>query len=256
MNYFKAISLYLGIAVVSGWVTHQLILTKASDTSDSTPAENSTESAAAKLLEECHAQSMKRTGHDWAKNAAGVGESVPMRRTNPKDFPVSTQARIMTAHGVGAPEILEKLEASNLRAAASDRVRFLRDVFRGAADRNPILAAEIIAALPEAERGKAALEVLDGSQDPREVFAVFHTITHDSKSGPLQNRFNIWIKMSKTALAFYGHDYSDWVMNLPPGVNRDMALSGLASEVEKDDPAQATALRAAKTPSTPAKPSP
>jgi hypothetical protein len=45
----------------------------------------------------------------------------------------------------------------------------------------------------------------------------------------------------------YGDSYAPWIMSLPNGVDRDMALSALAGAIESKDPQWAAELRAAKT---------
>jgi len=152
--------------------------------------------------------------------------------------------------GTGADEVLSAIAASLPELAANSPALMKDRVFQALIQVDPAAALKLYEGLPEKELYRKVQEIGPAGlrrADPELMLKLFEALPHNPEHGPLQERFESWMGVTRNAYTTYGDDYAAWVMQMPEGVNRDMALSALAIQVEPDDPAQAKTLRAAKT---------
>lgn len=87
--------------------------------------------------------------------------------------------------------------------------------------------------------------LLEGEPDTFYQFLV--AMPHDAANGPIQNRYSAWLKRSLPDYHKYGENYVSWVMALPSGLEKEMALTALSNRVKNLDPALSERLLEAKT---------
>jgi hypothetical protein len=107
----------------------------------------------------------------------------------------------------------------------------------------------LLADLPVADREKLMLEsafISAGAGNPGALLGLVNTLPSHPGSNA-DERYRVWLRAANPNVAKYGDSYGAWVMALPHGAERDMALSGLAAHFDADDPQAAAAYRAAKT---------
>jgi hypothetical protein len=158
--------------------------------------------------------------------------------------------RFRLRHGqISATEVMTEIRKAMPDAAASEPDLMLRSVFKHVAAHDPEGAMDLLAELPVADREKLMLESAffsAGAGNPQALLGLVNTLPSHAGSDA-NERFRVWLRAANPNVAKHGDSYGIWVMALPHGPERDMALSGLAAHFEADDPQAAAAYRAAKT---------
>jgi hypothetical protein len=93
-------------------------------------------------------------------------------------------------------------------------------------------------------------EILMGAvleSEPDAFYQFLVAMPHDSANGPIHNRYSAWLKRSLPDYHKYGENYVSWVMALPSGLEKEMALTALSNRVKNLDPALSERLLEAKT---------
>lgn len=93
-------------------------------------------------------------------------------------------------------------------------------------------------------------EILAGAlleSEPDTFYQFLVAMPHDAANGPIQNRYSAWLKRSLPDYHKYGENYVSWVMALPSGLEKEMALTALSNNVKNLDPALSERLLEAKT---------
>jgi hypothetical protein len=93
-------------------------------------------------------------------------------------------------------------------------------------------------------------EILTGAlleSEPDAFYRFLVAMPHDSANGPIQNRYSAWLKRSLPNYHKYGENYVSWVMALPSGLEKEMALTALSNNIKNLDPALSERLLEAKT---------
>ena len=85
-----------------------------------------------------------------------------------------------------------------------------------------------------------------GSANPQALLDLVSTLPPHSGSNA-NERFRVWLRAANPSVGRLGDSYGAWVLAMPHGVERDMALSGLAAHFDADDPQASATYRAAKT---------
>ncbi|WP_367873952.1 hypothetical protein [Luteolibacter sp. Populi] len=191
------------------------------------------------------------------------GDSPSARGTAERNALGSEVFKVLDRGGLG--DVLQsfaegKVEASGLLAAVQSALPelsashpdLLRDQVYGAIlRRNPIAAVELYAGIPEAERyqklNAGIVYTIGTTPGPQDVYDLFEAVPHKPEFGSLQSRERAWNRVSAMSYSIYGDDYIEWMRKLPAGMNRDMALTAMAAQLEKNDPGQAAVLRAEKS---------
>lgn len=158
--------------------------------------------------------------------------------------------RFRLRHGqISAAEVMAEVRRAMPEAAASEPDLLARNVYQHVATYDPEGAMDLLAELPVADREKLMLESAfssAGTGNPQALLGLVNTLPSHSGSNA-DERFRVWLRAANPNVAKHGDSYGAWVMALPPGAERDMALSGLAAHFDADDPQAAAAYRAAKT---------
>ena len=100
-----------------------------------------------------------------------------------------------------------------------------------------------------AEREKLMLDSAffsGGAANPQALLDLVSTLPAHSGSNA-NERFKVWLRAANPSVGSFGDSYGAWVLAMPHGVERDMALSALGAHFDADDPNAAAAYRAAKT---------
>jgi hypothetical protein len=150
---------------------------------------------------------------------------------------------------VTAAEILAEIQRAMPDATAKDPQFLLRTVFKHVAQHAPEGAMELLGGLPQSEREKLMLDSAffsGGAGNPQALFDLVSTLPPHLGSNA-NERFKVWLRAANPSVASWGDSYGAWVLAMPHGVERDMALSALGAHFEANDPKAAAAYRAAKT---------
>lgn len=83
--------------------------------------------------------------------------------------------------------------------------------------------------------------------DPDALYQILVALPHDPANGPIEQRYSMWMNRSLFHYRDYGDDYVSWIMELPQGDEREMALSALSTQIKSVDPVLAERLLKAKT---------
>jgi len=120
-------------------------------------------------------------------------------------------------------------------AAASDYETRVR-VFNELASEDAQAAYALIAHLPGEQRNLAVLHQSRWSfrdNSPDSFYAMIGLAPGPDSAEAAPQRAEAWTVYGQSAYAEYGSDYLDWVRELPPGVNRDVARSTLAQVLRR-----------------------
>ena len=142
--------------------------------------------------------------------------------------------------------MLEARKSLGLSDAEANDLRLV--VFKKLSAVNPAKAFELLSDLPFKDREVAMLDAASqlGRSDPKQMNDLLALMPMGATSR-LNDRFQVWMAAVNGGVEGYGDSYAPWIMSLPHGVDRDMALSALAGAIESKDPQWAAELRAAKT---------
>jgi hypothetical protein len=122
-------------------------------------------------------------------------------------------------------------------------------VFAKAAAANPADSFTLLASFTAKDREKLVLQTATtlGKQGNSRQMLELLALQPPTPASRANDRFLVWLTASDPGVRSHGDSYGTWVMSLPHGLDRDMALSALAARVESTDPDWAARLRAAKT---------
>ena len=147
---------------------------------------------------------------------------------------------------VDAAAFLDSVKTARpeLSSASPDLLR--NQIYGELVKKNPVEALQLFSDLPENERyqrvNMLTTMLMGSTADPELVFNLFEAVPYKPEYGSMVGRVNAWKRLTARSYATYGDDYAGWIRQLPAGVNRDMALSALAEQIQPNDPEQADAL--------------
>jgi hypothetical protein len=104
-----------------------------------------------------------------------------------------------------------------------------------------------LSSIPDASDREEILTSALLESEPDAFYRFLVAMPHDSANGPFQNRYSAWLKRSLPDYHKYGENYVSWVMALPSGLEKEMALTALSNRVKNLDPALSERLLEAKT---------
>lgn len=150
---------------------------------------------------------------------------------------------------VTAAEVLAEVQRVLPAATNVEPDFLLNTVFKHVAQYAPEGAMGLLGGLPVAEREKLMLDsafMSGGAGNPQALFDLVSTLP--PYPGSVGNeRFKVWIRAANPSVSSYGDSYAAWVLAMPHGVERDMALSALAGHFDPIDAERSATYRAAKT---------
>ena len=150
---------------------------------------------------------------------------------------------------ISAQQILAEAKRALPELASTQAEELRRTVFSRMAAVNPAQAVALLSDLPLQEREKLMLKAaasVAGAADPKVLYELVSQIPVGVTSSA-NDRFQVWTRATAPAYRKYGDSYTAWILGLPHGVERDMALSVLAFDSASRDPELAASLKAAKT---------
>lgn len=150
---------------------------------------------------------------------------------------------------ISAAEVMADVKRALPDANQVDRDVLVRSVFTHIAAHDPPGAVGLLGEIPAAEREKLVLDTAfssAGAGDPRALLGLVSALPPD-ESSIMTERFRVWVRAANPGVAAHGDSYGEWVLALPHGIERDLALSGLASHFDFENLATAAEYRAAKT---------
>jgi hypothetical protein len=150
---------------------------------------------------------------------------------------------------VTAAEVLAEVQRALPDAASHEPDLLLRSVYEHVAQYAPEGAMGLLAGLPMADREKLMLDSAffsGGTGNPKALLDLVSTLPPNSGSDA-NERFKVWLRAANPSVGRLGDSYGAWALEMPHGVERDMALSALGAHFDADDPQAAAFYRAAKT---------
>jgi hypothetical protein len=149
-------------------------------------------------------------------------------------------------HGeADAAEVLAAMskELPELAARAPEALR--NQLFIQLSEEDPERAMALLDGLPEDERAKVAIQAprwYFGNIDPNHFLAALEKVPADTPE-LWDARLDAWNNKTPRNHARLDQEYVAWVRQLPPGVDREMALFSLANAVQTKDGVLAAELR-------------
>jgi hypothetical protein len=149
-------------------------------------------------------------------------------------------------HGeADAAEVLAAMakELPELAARAPEALR--NQLFIQLSEEDPERAMALLEGLPENEKAKIAIQAprwYFGNIDPNHFLAALEKVPADTLE-LWDARLDAWNNKTPRNHARLDQEYVAWVRQLPPGVDREMALFSLANAVQGKDGALAAELR-------------
>lgn len=134
-------------------------------------------------------------------------------------------------------------ELPELAARAPEALR--NQLFIQLSEEDPERAMALLDGLPEDERAKVAIQAprwYFGNIDPNHFLAALEKVPADTPE-LWDARLDAWNNKTPRNHARLDQEYVAWVRQLPPGVDREMALFSLAKAVQAKDGALAAELR-------------
>lgn len=156
---------------------------------------------------------------------------------------VSSLDDVLTAVREGLPQVPPEGENA-----------LLVSLYRHLSEENPGKALPLLDSLPEEKRR----EVLFGStweafggNNPDIFMRFLNSLPEPVTEKEKAERIKGWDWKARPNLARYGDDYVDWVIQLPPGLDRDRAMNSLVWATREQNPAKARELEARLYPKKP-----
>jgi hypothetical protein len=149
-------------------------------------------------------------------------------------------------HGeADAAEVLAAMakELPELAARAPEALR--NQLFIQLSEEDPERAMALLDGLPEDEKAKIAIQAprwYFGNIDPNQFLAALEKVPADTPE-LWDARLDAWNNKTPRNHARLDQEYVTWVRQLPPGVDREMALFSLANVVQGKDGSLAAELR-------------
>lgn len=161
-----------------------------------------------------------------------------------KDLPSVIEGRdgpdLVHAYAQGqqqAGDILAQLARRFPEYAASDALR--KEVFSHLAARDPRRAAALLEGLPEDARTAAftrAMARYPEGLTPPDILHIISMAPAPDSGQAREDRYHAWGSIFSTShFRSDGDHYITWVLNLPPGADRDMALCAAADSLKDED---------------------
>lgn len=123
----------------------------------------------------------------------------------------------------------------DLAKTSPDAIRL--QIFKELAEENGPAAMEALANTPDADKWTLALKPTQWmfyNVDPQKFYDYLQAIPYQDPEHH-QARFHSWVSHSQSNLALYSRDYVDWVKDMPPGIDRDMAAIGILRSIGSDN---------------------
>ncbi len=150
---------------------------------------------------------------------------------------------------IDASGIMEEARRALPEVAAEMPDEFRNKIFDEVASVDPASAMQLISDMPQKEREKSLIKTgmnIAGQSDPQKLMELVATMPPTRASSP-RERFQVWSRATAPAYRKYGESYVSWVTDMPPGIERDWALSGLSAHFMADDPEKSARLKSLKT---------
>ena len=146
---------------------------------------------------------------------------------------------------VSAQEIMDRITAGTPDLANSQPDALRMQVFRELAEENPAAAMTLLKDLPEDERSERALfasRTHFTDVEPDKFLELMQQIPAETPE-QWEGRLDAWNRRGFTNNERLQDGYVEWVRELPPGLDREMALYSLARAVNESNPKLAADLR-------------
>lgn len=146
---------------------------------------------------------------------------------------VDWMGRVRTGD-VTAAELLAAISAKSPELAGSAPNELRDGLFAALAGSNPVAALKLLDGLPAGDRNQAILDATRTrfhGADPQGFLAVLQQVPADTPE-LWDSRLDSWNHGVQFMSLRQGGNFSDWVEDLPPGTDREMALYALARKME------------------------
>lgn len=148
---------------------------------------------------------------------------------------------------IDAREAQQKLLAAMPETAGLSETVARDQAYGQLSNRDPVKALTLLDDLPPDQRYRQAMKYATWdftNPSPERLYQLYEAVPVDPAFDRAGERQNAWNSMTTIAYNRYGEQYPEWVEGLPPGMNRDLALTALARRLEEEDPGKASELRA------------
>jgi hypothetical protein len=156
---------------------------------------------------------------------------------------VSSLEDVLTAVREGLPQVPPEGESA-----------LLVSLYRQLSEENPTKALPLLDSLPEEKRREVLFSntwEAYGGNNPDDYVRFLNSLPEPVTEKEKAERIKGWDWKARPNLARYGDDYVDWVIQLPPGLDRDRAMNSLVWATREQDPAKARELEARLYPKKP-----
>jgi len=156
---------------------------------------------------------------------------------------VSSLDDVLTAVREGLPQVPPEGESA-----------LLVSLYRQLSEENPAKALPLLDSLPEEKRREVLFSntwEAYGGNNPDDYVRFLNSLPEPVTEKEKAERIKGWDWKARLHLARYGDDYVDWVIQLPPGLDRDRAMNSLVWATREQDPAKARELEARLYPKKP-----
>lgn len=156
---------------------------------------------------------------------------------------VSSLEDVLTAVREGLPQVPPEGESA-----------LLVSLYRQLSEENPGKALPLLDSLPEEKRREILFSntwEAYGGNNPDDYVRFLNSLPEPVTEKEKAERIKGWDWKARLHLSRYGDDYVDWVIQLPPGLDRDRAMNSLVWATREQDPAKARELEARLYPKKP-----
>lgn len=156
---------------------------------------------------------------------------------------VSSLEDVLSAVREGLPQVPPEGESA-----------LLVSLYRQLSEENPTKALPLLDSLPEEKRREILFSntwEAYGGNNPDDYVRFLNSLPEPVTEKEKAERIKGWDWKARPNLARYGDDYVNWVIQLPPGLDRDRAMNSLVWATREQDPAKARELEAQLYPKRP-----
>lgn len=154
------------------------------------------------------------------------------------------------AFRMGAADVEDLLAASATalpEAAAASAEAMRTRLFTELAEENGTAAISLIGHLPPEQKWDTAYRAAQRnfySANPQEFYDYLQNIPAETTPEHWERRLDSWTRHTPDNRGRLGEEYTDWVRNLPEGIDREMASFGLLRDLGDGNPILSAGLRA------------
>lgn len=133
-------------------------------------------------------------------------------------------------------QLLKSLSGDLTELAQANPAAMRKELLHVLAAANPQAAMAWISDLPPEEKHKAVHDTVGRFSNPEQRIALLAAYPYENSQGPLQRRYMLMAGMTSPSYQEYGNSYAEWLISLPMGLDRKMALSALSHDLRHLDP--------------------